>query len=55
MTPGEAGKLIMEMAKALQKLQDQVDGLTLSLERLQLKIEFVETRQGPSPQQEANA
>lgn len=53
MTPSEASKLIIEMSDALEKLQQQVDGLATSLERLQGKVEALGALLKPPPADEA--
>jgi hypothetical protein len=49
MTPGEAGKLIMDMANALETLQERVEELALSLERLRGRVEAIDARLAPPP------
>ena len=53
MTPAEASKLISEMANSLEALQKQVEGLAVSLERLQIKVGAIDKRLAPPPAAEA--
>jgi chaperonin cofactor prefoldin len=48
LTPSEASRLIIELSDAIEKLQKQVDGLAISFERLQSKVEDLDGRLAPS-------